>query len=205
MMGKSDIISRKHEAAAKGRRLWTTGLSRSCARRAFLVFCAFFAVACGQGETPSAPKVQTRAVKEAAKPAAPASVVNAADEKKEEAPSAAKLKNPFKPYIVKASLRAAVVVPTTPLQKYEIEHLRLVAVMWGADGAYAMVETPDGKGFSIRKGDPIGNRSGKVKKIDKDQVVVEERFTGAGGEVTTSEYALKLPLSKGEEELRETH
>ncbi len=204
-MGKSDIISRKHEAAAKDQRLGTTGLSRTYVRRALLVFCAFFAVACGQGEAPSAPNVQTRAVKEAAKPVAPASAVNAVDEKKEEALSAAKLKNPFKSYIVKLDRRVAVVVPTTPLQKYEIEHLRLVAVMWGADGAYAMVEAPDGKGFSIRKGDLIGNKSGKVKRIDKDQVVVEERFTGAGGEVTANEFSLKLPLSKGEEELREIH
>ncbi len=204
-MKKLGDISRKPEAVTQGRGFRAARLSRSFAWRALLVFCALFAVACHQGETPTQPNVQTRAAKEAAKPAAPASVVNATDEKKDEALSAANLKNPFKPYIVKVSLRAAVVTPITPLQKYEIEHLKLVAVMWGADGAYAMVEAPDGKGFSIRKGDLIGNRSGKVKKIDKNQVVVEERFTGAGGEVTTSEYALKLPLSKGEEELHETH
>ncbi|MBI5234711.1 MAG: pilus assembly protein PilP [Deltaproteobacteria bacterium] len=203
MMEKSDNASRKHEAAPKGRGFRAAMASRNLSWLTALVFCSFFVVACGQGDTPSAPNVKTQAPKEAAKSAP--SAVKATDEKKEEAPSAADMKNPFKPYIVKVDLRAPVVAPTTPLQKYEAEQLRLVAVMWGEGGAFAMVETPDGKGFSVRKGDLIGSRNGKVKRIEKDQVVVEERFTDASGEVSASEYALKLPLSKGEEELRETH
>lgn len=201
-MKNLDVISRSPDVVTQYHGSRTASLSRYFVWSVPIVFCVFFAVGCQQGEAPLPPKVQAQAAKEAPKPAMSASAVNAADEKKEEAPDAAKLKNPFKPYIVKIDRRAVVVAHTTPLQKYEIEHLRLVAVMWGADGAYAMVEAPDGKGFSIRKGDLIGNRNGKVRKIDKDKVVVEELFTVAGGEATISEFVMKMPLSKGEEELR---
>lgn len=124
------------------------------------------------------------------------------EEKKQEPLLEKKQRNPFKPFITKVTEKAAIVVPKTPLQKYELDQLKLVAIMWDMNGSVAMVETPDGKGYSVKKGDLIGNRDGRVKRINKDIIVVEERFTEPTGEVTASEFILKLPLPKGEEELR---
>jgi len=142
--------------------------------------------------------------KEVPKPEAAPPVAEAKKEEKAP-PKADEVKpqrNPFKTFIVKATERPSVVAPKTPLQRYELEQLKLVAIMWGINSPAAMVETPDGKGYSIKKGYLIGNREGRVKRIEKDRVIVEERFTEAGGEVVTNEFEIKLPMPKGEEELR---
>ena len=93
-------------------------------------------------------------------------------------------------------------MPKTPLQKYEVEQLKLVAIIWGINSPIAMVEAPDGKGYKLKKGDLIGNRDGKVKRIEKDRVVVEEQSTETSGEIRVSEFEIKLPLPAGEEEIR---
>lgn len=165
--------------------------------------CSLFAVFTGCQQAPPPPQAPaaSQAKKEAPKPAAAPVPSETKEEKKPEAAVDIKQKNPFKPFIAKAE-KLAVVVPKTPLQKYELEQLKVVAIIWGLDGSIAMVEAPDGKGYSVKRGDLIGNRDGRVKRIEKDKIVVEERFTEAGGEVTTSEFELKLPLPKGEEEFK---
>src|SRR3990172_7547070 len=145
------------------------------------VFCILSLTGCQQSTPPQPPAEQT---------------------KKEETAITAKQRNPFKSFIVKVTEKPTVAVPKTPLQRYELEQLKLVAIIWGVNSSIAMVEAPDGKGYSIRKGDLIGNRNGKVRRIEKDRVVVEERFAEASGEVTTNEFLIKLPLPKGEEEVR---
>ena len=168
----------------------------------YSVFCILFFIGCQQGAPPQPTAAQTK--KEAPKPEAAPLVAEAI--KEENAPPKADevkpQRNPFKTFIVKATERSSVVAPKTPLQRYELEQLKLVAIMWGINSPAAMVETPDGKGYSIKKGDLIGSREGRVKRVEKDRVIVEERFTEAGGEVVTNEFEIKLPLPKGEEELR---
>ena len=160
-------------------------------------------VGCQQeGAPPQRPAAEVK--KEVPKPE---TVPIAGEAKKEEKapPKADEVKsqrNPFKTFIVKSTDRPTVVTPKTPLQRYELDQLKLVAVMWGINSPVAMVEAPDGKGYKIKKGDLIGSREGRVKRIEKDRVIVEERFTDASGEVVTNEFEIKLPLPKGEEELR---
>lgn len=165
----------------------------------FTVYCSLFSVVTGCEQSPPPPAPAPQAKKEAPKQAVPAAEVKE-EPKKETAVPDVKQKNPFKSFITKEIEKA--VVPKTPLQKYELDQLKLIAVMWGMNGSFAMVEAPDGKGFSIKKGDLIGSRGGRVKRIDKDKIIVEERFTEASGETTSAEFEIKLPLPKGEEELR---
>ena len=151
------------------------------------------------------PKPPAAEVKKEATKSEVAPVAGEAKKEEKAPPKADEVKpqrNPFKTFIVKSTDRPPVVTPKTPLQRYELEHLKLVAIMWGINSPVAMVETPDGKGYSIKKGYLIGNREGRVKRIEKDRVIVEERFTEAGGEVVTNEFEIKLPMPKGEEELR---
>ena len=39
-----------------------------------------------------------------------------------------------------------------PLQRVGLTELSLIGVLWGNYGYTAMVQTPDGKGYSIRRG-----------------------------------------------------
>lgn len=110
-------------------------------------------------------------------------------------------RNPFKPFISKGLVtEAAIVEPKTPLQRYEVGQLKLVAVIWGLNGSVAMVETPDGKGYAIKDGDLIGNKGGKVSKVLNNQIVIEEKYKDYLGAVQTNEIVLALPVPK--EELR---
>jgi type IV pilus assembly protein PilP len=175
----------------------------------FCILASIFSIlslaGCQQDSQPPQPQPHAaqQVKKEAAKPIDIISpVVEKKEDKKEEAAVEVRQKNPFKPFITKTTEKVSVVVPKTPLQKYELDQFKLIAIMWGMNGSIAMIEAPDGKGYSIKKGDLVGSRDGRVKRIEKNKIVVEEKFTEASGETTSNEFEIKLPLPKGEEELR---
>lgn len=181
---------------------------RKSLMRLFLLITVYFSLitvftGCQkEGAPPQPPAAEVK--KEAPKPEA---VPIAGEAKKEEKapPKADEVKpqrNPFKTFIVKSTDRPPVVTPKTPLQRYELEQLKLVAIIWGINSSIATLEAPDGKGYQIKKGDLVGSRDGRVKRIEKDRVIVEERFTEASGEVVINEFEIKLPLPKEEEGLR---
>ena len=101
--------------------------------------------------------------------------------------------DPFKPFIqltpVKVSSRT---LPLTPLQKYEISQLKLVAIIASPDGNIALVEDSTGKGYFLKKETGIGKNEGKVKKILKDRVLIEEVYEDAFGQKKSSEISLFL-------------
>ncbi len=87
-----------------------------------------------------------------------------------------------------------------PLQRSTIEDLRLIGIIWGEKGYSAMIQTPDGKGYTIRRGTLIGPNRGKVKKITKRYVSVEERYTDIFGERKTRVVEMDLhPQKEGNE------
>lgn len=84
-----------------------------------------------------------------------------------------------------------------PLQRYDLSQLRLAATIRSREVNRALVKTPDGKGFIVQEGTPIGRNSGFVVDIQKDRIIVEERLLGKDGEAIVRWEALKLP---GEQE-----
>ncbi|MBI5047326.1 MAG: pilus assembly protein PilP [Deltaproteobacteria bacterium] len=195
--------ARSKKQEARNKKLYAKSKILSCLLP--LASCILVLAGCQQDSQPPQPQPHAaqQVRKEAAKPAdTMPSVVEKKEDKKEEAAIELKQKNPFKPFITKATEKVSVVVPKTPLQKYELDQFKLIAIMWGMNGSIAMIEAPDGKGYSIKKGDLVGSRDGRVKRIEKNKIVVEEKFTEASGETKSSEFEIKLPLPKGEEELR---
>jgi type IV pilus assembly protein PilP len=87
-----------------------------------------------------------------------------------------------------------------PLQRTEIADMRLIGIVWGGLGYTAMVQMPDGKGYSIRVGTLIGPNNGVVKKITERSIMVEEKFTDIFGEKKKREVVLDLyPQKEGTE------
>lgn len=85
--------------------------------------------------------------------------------------------DPFKPFIQLTPVRELTrTAPLTPLQKYDLSQLKLVAIIATREGNVAMVEDSAGKGYFIRKGTEIGKNDGKVAKILKDRVIIEELY-----------------------------
>jgi Tfp pilus assembly protein PilP len=112
-----------------------------------------------------------------------------------------KLRNPFKPFIKiekkkskkKGRSTTATFVPRTPLQRYAVEELRLVGIIWAGDrNSKALIEDPTGKGYAIGSGTFVGDRGGKIVKIAVSHIVVEESSVDVLGEVNKKQITIKL-------------
>ena len=83
-------------------------------------------------------------------------------------------------------------IPFTPLQRFDLASIKVVAIIWGDIGRYAMVEAPDGKGYTIRKGTYIGKSRGIIRKITNETITVEEKYKDVDKKVKTRIVELKL-------------
>ena len=83
-------------------------------------------------------------------------------------------------------------IPVTPLQQFELASMKVVAIIWGEIGKYALVEVPDGKGYTIKKGTYIGKGRGIVKDVTADAVIVEEKYQDVDKKIKTRNVELKV-------------
>ena len=156
-----------------------------------LLLVTALVVACGESK-PTAPRpAAPPAAKPAAGPAAPASAAPEA----EVAYSSVGKRDPFKSFLgdLRASTGAVVTRCNTPLGRFELDQLRLVAVITGLAEPLAMVEAPTGVGYSVRKGACSGKNGGVVATIRTGEVVVTEWAMRADGTREKTETALRLP------------
>lgn len=100
-------------------------------------------------------------------------------------------RDPFAP-IVENGAQGQTDVALPPLQRIGLTELTLIGVVWGGYGYTAMVQTPDGKGYSIRRGTRIGPNNGVVNSITERGIVVLERFTDVYGNKQEREYVKLL-------------
>jgi len=103
-------------------------------------------------------------------------------------------RDPFQPFIAAQTPVKPVgeEIPVTPLQKYDLSQLKLVAIIVGTGDGSAMVQDSEGKGYIIKKGVYVGTNYGKVKAVLKDRVIVEERYKDYMGQVKEKEIILRL-------------
>ena len=99
--------------------------------------------------------------------------------------------DPFKPFIQLAS-RGSSRTALTPLQKFDISQLKLVAIISTSEGNIALVEDATGKGYFLKKGTWIGKNDGKVTKILKDAVIIQEVYQDIFGQTKTNEVSIFL-------------
>ena len=154
----------------------------------------FFVASCGEG-TVSTPKGGVP--KAVAKKVEPVKVTEKKEPEKKEDPeyqyNPAGKPDPFKPFIQLTPIRELTRTgPLTPLQKYDISQLKLVAIISTPEGNIALVEDSAGKGYFIKKGTEIGKNDGKVTKILRDRVIIEEFYPDVWGQVKKSEVSLFL-------------
>jgi type IV pilus assembly protein PilP len=110
--------------------------------------------------------------------------------------------DPFEPLFKRKSVvekkKAKKRIPQTPLERIDLSQLKLVGIIMASSGNRAMVEESSGKGYIIKKGTYIGVNSGKVVKIKKEKVVVEEEFEDVLGKTELRQREIKLPKPSGE-------
>lgn len=105
-------------------------------------------------------------------------------------------RDPFSPIL--SQLAPGQADPTLPpLQRVGLTDMNLIAVIWGAYGYTAMVQTPDGNGYTIRKGTRMGPNNGVVSAITEKGIIVQERFTDVYGRKQEREYVKLLHPKEG--------
>lgn len=79
------------------------------------------------------------------------------------------------------------------LCQWDLDQLRLVAVVTGDSNPIAMVEDPMGRGHIVRRNAKMGRQGGKVTQILRDSVTVTEYLPGgADGKVISNPVSLQL-------------
>ena len=107
-------------------------------------------------------------------------------------------RDPFAPVLQQLGLGP--IDPTLPpLQRVGLTEMNLIAVVWGAYGYTAMVQTPDGNGYTVRRGTRIGPNNGVVSAVTEKGIVVQERFTDVYGSKQEREYVKLLHPKEGVE------
>jgi type IV pilus assembly protein PilP len=164
-----------------------------------LILCLFLMGGCGQGAPPPSIPAKIKAPSVEKKKEVPTKTEVAEKkepEKKEEAEysyNPAGKPDPFRPFVQLISVRGSSgTAPMTPLQKYDISQLKLVAIISSPGGNMALVEDVAGKGYFLKKGTWIGKNDGKVTKILKDKVIVEEVYQDIFGQTKTNEVSIFL-------------
>jgi type IV pilus assembly protein PilP len=89
-------------------------------------------------------------------------------------------------------------IPRTPLEKLSLSQLKLVAIIRAPSGNKALVEESSGKGYVIKKGTYIGLNSGKIIKIEKNNIIIEEEIQNIQGNMEVRQIELKLQKPSGE-------
>ena len=88
--------------------------------------------------------------------------------------------------------------PLTPLEKVALSQLKLVGIILAPSENRALVQEASGKGYVVKKGTYIGNRSGKIVQILQDRIIVEEEVEDISGNISVLKKQLQLQKPPGE-------
>jgi type IV pilus assembly protein PilP len=104
-------------------------------------------------------------------------------------------RDPFRGFL--AELEASGASPATkcrtPLGRFELSQLKLTAVVTGLADPVAMVEAPNGVGYTLRRGICIGRNGGTVAAVRSGEVVISEWAMKADGTRDRTQTILRLP------------
>ena len=108
-------------------------------------------------------------------------------------------RDPFKTYFDELLVRESEQRNLSELQRFELENLKLVAVVAGTATPMALLEDPTGKGHTIKIGTLLGKKFGQVKQIRRGEVDIQEEFRDFTGRRIKTMKTLKL-VPEGETE-----
>jgi type IV pilus assembly protein PilP len=168
----------------EGRRLWGPPVVSA----AVLLVAGAVVVMPSRAEKP-APTAPTAAPA----PAPPVPVASLPDDDRPFDPTGRR--DPFRPPRASAVTRNG--QPPTPLQRYEIGQLKLVAIIYDTTEPRAVVEDDQGLGYIVRVGTAIGANGGRVRDIERGRVLIEEDSVDFYGESHLSNVVMELRTAEG--------
>jgi type IV pilus assembly protein PilP len=86
-----------------------------------------------------------------------------------------------------------------PLQRVELSDVKLIGIVSDTAGYYGLIQTPDGKGYTVRPGTLVGTNNGTIKSISEQRMVVSEPTLDIRGQTTTREIEILQRPKEGAE------
>jgi type IV pilus assembly protein PilP len=86
-----------------------------------------------------------------------------------------------------------------PLQRLELSDVKLIGIVSDASGYYGLIQTPDGKGYTVRVGTPMGTNNGTIKSIAEQRIVVAEPTIDITGKMTSRDVEILQRPKEGAE------
>lgn len=107
-------------------------------------------------------------------------------------------RDPFLPYQSPTfKLAQAEQAPLEPLQKFALNELKLIGIIWDVGKPKALIEDPGGKSHIIIENTKMGNGMGYVAAIREGEIIVVEQLMNAEGKKSFLTKILKLSSIKG--------
>lgn len=79
-----------------------------------------------------------------------------------------------------------------PIENFDVDEIRLTAIIWNNRENYALITLPDSKSYTIRKGMTLGLYGGKVVDITREAVLIREQVKDYRGQTKMKDTLLKL-------------
>ncbi len=168
----------------------------------FVIGSSLFFAGCKNAEQPQKPVAQKPAAQKsvAQKPAAPPARAEVQPQP-QEPPKAGRetyvyeqkgRRDPFVSLVQVAKEKPKRLRGAKPIENFDVDEIKLIAILWDNRQYYALITLPDGKSFTIRKGTTLGLYGGKVEDITKDTVLIREHVKDYRGQLKTKDTILKL-------------
>lgn len=101
-------------------------------------------------------------------------------------------RDPFLAIVQDANKAVEVNLNVPPLQRVGLSEIGLIGIVWGGFGYIAMVQTPDGRGYTVREGTRIGSHDGLVSSITAEALTIKEPFLDIFGRKEMREHVIPL-------------
>lgn len=89
-------------------------------------------------------------------------------------------RDPFAPYATIKPSSSGPIGPVTELERYTLDQLRLVGIIWNVPKPRALFTDPNQKTYVVYAKTRVGRNSGYVAEIREGEVVVIEAFSNEG-------------------------
>ena len=108
------------------------------------------------------------------------------------------MRDPFRSFEWEEKGRLALeLTDQSPLERYDVSQLSLLAIVWNTGSARALVQDPGGKSYIIGSGTRLGKNDGRVIEIDDNLLVVKETYVDFLGQETTKDIEMRIRRSEG--------
>jgi type IV pilus assembly protein PilP len=95
-------------------------------------------------------------------------------------------RDPFKAFSGEL-VKEDVTVARAPLEKYDLEELVLTGIAWGISDPRGLIRAPDGYSYIVKTNSRVGKNRGRVSRITRRQIFVEEEYRDPTGKLVVRE------------------